>query len=118
MILHYQCPNCAGNMSFDADTGLLTCPSCGHEENVEQHPEELITAEFEDDDAKEYNCNNCGAILITDADTVATHCNFCGSNVVLADRVSGSMAPAKVIPLRFQKKKRLPRLKNGVATAY
>lgn len=120
MILHYTCPNCASTMSFNADTGLLSCPSCGYEENVEEHPEELITAEFEEIDANEYNCNNCGAVIITDADTVATHCNFCGSNVVLADRISGELAPAKVIPFTISKEEAVKAFKkwcrNGLLT--
>ena len=103
MILHYKCPNCAGNMSFDATTGALSCPSCGHQDQVEQLPAENIQTEFEEGDAREYHCENCSAILITDEHTVATSCNFCGSNVVLANRVAGELAPVKVIPFTITK---------------
>lgn len=120
MIIHYKCPNCAGNMSFDADTGTLSCPSCGHQENIEQYPEDLITTEFEDGDTKEYHCENCAAVLITDENTVATKCSFCGSNVVLADRVSGTLAPGKVIPFTVSKEEAIAAFKkwcrNGLLT--
>lgn len=120
MILHYQCPNCASSMSYDADTGLLSCPNCGHEVNVEEHPEDLQSPQFEENDANEYNCNNCGAVLITDADTVATNCTFCGSSVVLADRVAGQLAPAKVIPFSISKEEAIKAFKkwcrNGLLT--
>lgn len=120
MILHYQCPNCASNMSFDADSGKLSCPSCGNEENIEQYPEELIKTEFEEGDARQYHCENCSAVLITDDDTVATSCSFCGSNVVIADRVAGSLAPAKVIPFTITKEEAIAAFKkwcrNGLLT--
>src|SRR5690606_25329176 len=33
----------------------------------------------------------------------ATHCSFCGSSVVLGDRLTGKLAPAKVIPFAISK---------------
>ena len=103
MILHYTCPSCAGDMNFDADYGLLTCESCGKQENIENYPEQLITTKYSGDEAQEYNCNNCGAVLITLEETAATNCSFCGSAVVIADRLSGQLAPAKVIPFTISK---------------
>ncbi|MDD5934858.1 MAG: hypothetical protein PUC65_04715, partial [Clostridiales bacterium] len=58
---------------------------------------------FSDSDVHEYQCNNCGAIILAERDTTATNCSFCGSPVVLADRLSGNLAPAKVIPFRITK---------------
>ena len=120
MIIHYQCPNCAGNMSFDADSSTLSCPSCGFDENIEQHPEELIQAEFEEGDAREYHCENCSAVLLTDEHTVATSCDFCGSNVVIANRVGGTLAPSKVIPFKVTKEEAIAAFKkwtrNGLLT--
>ena len=120
MIIHYQCPNCAGNMSFDADNSTLSCPSCGYDENIEQHPEELIQAEFEEGDAREYHCENCSAVLLTDEHTVATSCDFCGSNVVIGNRVGGTLAPSKVIPFKVTKEEAIAAFKkwsrNGLLT--
>lgn len=58
---------------------------------------------FGENEAHEYHCNNCGATLITDANTTATTCSFCGAGVVLGDRLSGSLAPSKVIPFSISK---------------
>lgn len=58
---------------------------------------------FQEGEATEYHCKNCGAILITDALTTATTCSFCGAGVVLSDRLSGHLAPAKVIPFTISK---------------
>lgn len=103
MILHYKCPGCGSDMSFDADSGDLSCASCGRHENIENYPEDLISARFSEDEAKEYHCENCGAVLITEAETAATSCNFCGAGVVIAGRLSGTLAPAKVIPFTISK---------------
>lgn len=58
---------------------------------------------FRENEAKEYHCNNCGAVLITDAQTTATTCSYCGAGVVLSDRLSGNLAPSKVIPFTISK---------------
>jgi DNA-directed RNA polymerase subunit RPC12/RpoP len=103
MVIHYKCPNCGADMAFDSETGTLSCGSCGRQDNIENFSEDYINRTFEPDEAKEYHCENCGAIIITEAQTAATHCSFCGAAVVLADRLSGNLAPAKVIPFTISK---------------
>lgn len=58
---------------------------------------------FNEGETHEYHCNNCGAVLITEANTAATTCSFCGAGVVLSDRLSGNLSPAKVIPFSISK---------------
>lgn len=103
MILHYKCPGCGSDMSFDAESGELSCLSCGRHENIENYPEELKSVRFSEDETNEYHCQNCGAVLITEVETAATSCSFCGAGVVIADRLSGTLAPAKVIPFTISK---------------
>ena len=103
MIISYKCPNCGSDMAFDSETGSLSCSSCGRQDNIESLPKENIAARFSDDEAKEYQCKNCGAVLITEAETTATTCSFCGGAAILADRLSGHLAPAKVIPFTISK---------------
>src|SRR5690554_6620035 len=103
MVIHYKCQNCGDDMVFDSNTGMLSCHSCGRRDRIEDLPEEFITARFTEDEAKEYHCQNCGAVLITEKSTAATTCSFCGAGVVLADRLSGDLAPKKVIPFTISK---------------
>lgn len=112
MILHYKCPGCGNDMSFDPDSGELSCQSCGRQETIEDFPEELVTAAFSEDETKEYHCENCGAVLLTLAETTATRCSFCGAGVVIADRLSGSLAPAKVIPFTISKEEAVTAFKK------
>src|SRR5690606_22124485 len=111
---------CGDDMIFNSETGTLTCPACGRQEDIETFSEDLITTTFEDHEAKEYHCENCGAVLITDHDTVATRCSFCGAGVVLADRVSGTYAPSLVIPFTVSKEEAIQGFKkwcrNGLLT--
>ncbi|MED4788095.1 TFIIB-type zinc ribbon-containing protein [Bacillus atrophaeus] len=103
MVISYKCPNCGSDMVFDSGSGMLSCHSCGRQDNIENLPKENITTRFSEDEAKEYQCENCGAVLITEAETTATTCGFCGGAAVLADRLSGDLAPAKVIPFTISK---------------
>ncbi|MBB6447427.1 TFIIB-type zinc ribbon-containing protein [Bacillus benzoevorans] len=112
MILHYKCPGCGSDMNFDPASGDLSCQSCGSHENIENFPEELVTAAFSEDETKEYHCENCGAVLLTLAETTATSCSFCGAGVVIADRLSGQLAPAKVIPFTISKEEAIKAFKK------
>lgn len=121
MVVQHKCPSCGADMVFDPNSGELSCESCGRKENIENMPklspddvdevygdyeefkEETSYNTYDDTGAKQYQCNNCGAILITDDNTSATTCSFCGAGMILGDRLSGSLAPAKVIPFSISK---------------
>ncbi len=139
MVVHYKCPKCGADMSFDSKTGNLLCPSCGHTQNIDEmsggsksegtysyemneedereaaagfdreyedpsmEDEPVHHNSFQESEIREYHCQNCGAILITDAQTTATTCSFCGAGVVIADRLTGKLAPVQVIPFKINK---------------
>ncbi|MDX8044640.1 TFIIB-type zinc ribbon-containing protein [Gracilibacillus sp. S3-1-1] len=103
MLLHYKCPSCGSDMRFDSESGRLSCDSCGRHEHIDTYEDDYITQQFEEDEAKEYHCKNCGAVVLTDADTTSTSCSFCGAGVVLADRLTGKLAPTMVIPFTISK---------------
>ncbi len=100
-------------MFFDADSGTLKCDACGHSEKIEgvQKEEEYRAMDdsahedstFQDEDVVQYQCQNCGAVVMTDKNTTATTCSFCGAPVVLGDRMTGALAPDRVIPFQITK---------------
>lgn len=102
-VIEYKCPNCGSGMMFDSVTGALSCPSCGRKDDIEQLPDPLKRQVFEEGEVKEYHCTSCGAVIVTEPETSATTCSFCGSAVVLADRLSGELAPVQVIPFAISK---------------
>ena len=69
MIISYKCPNCGDDMVFDSSSGMLTCHSCGRQDQIESLPKEYITTRFSENEANEYRCENCGAVLMTEAET-------------------------------------------------
>lgn len=145
MVLQIKCPDCGADMLYDADSGLLKCPSCGktkevgveHTENsndanpndtnsqqetyhnekasennvdetfgdFEEFTEKTTYGTYGDNEVSHYVCQNCGAELVTDADTTSTTCSYCGAPMILNDKLSGAMAPAKIIPFTISKEK-------------
>lgn len=104
-VIEYKCPNCGSGMTFHAESGTLSCPSCNTQKNIEEFPDPLKKQVFTtEDEVKEYHCNSCGADIMMEEHTSATNCSFCGAAVVLGDRLSGELAPAMVIPFSISKK--------------
>lgn len=116
MVIQHKCNNCGADMIFNAETGMLYCESCGtnidiSQMNMEQQTQntfnEFVSTASEstygNDEATQYQCKNCGAVLITDNDTSATTCSFCGAAMILGDRLTGELAPTKVIPFTISK---------------
>ncbi len=134
MLIQYKCPDCGADMAYNAKTDNLSCESCGKtlpvieykepsDETVEEFEAfetQTSTGTFGEGEATQYQCNNCGAVLITDKDTTATTCSFCGAAMILGDRLSGEMAPAKVIPFSINKEDAIQAFrkwcKNGLLT--
>lgn len=93
-------------VNYEMDEEDIAAANAGFENDYNDASDEDEPAShttFQGDEATEYNCNNCGAVLITDAQTTATTCSFCGAGVVLGDRLSGTLAPVKVIPFTIDK---------------
>ena len=123
-VKEFQCPACGAALSFAAGTDEVQCSHCGKSIPVSVLNTAKAEAEsqgFEWGDYKKnlseehlentrvYNCQSCGAIIETDATTAATKCPYCDSNVVLSDRVSGSLRPNAVLPFQI-KAEQLPEI--------
>jgi DNA-directed RNA polymerase subunit RPC12/RpoP len=111
-IIEYKCPNCGSGMAFDSVTGTLLCGSCGRSDDIEQIADPLVNLVFTEGEVREYHCHSCGAVIMTETETTATLCSFCGSSVVLADRLTGKLAPAKVIPFMISKEEAIQTFKK------
>lgn len=111
-VIEYKCPSCGSGMTFDSTTGMLSCPSCGRKDNIEQLPDPLKQQVFTEDEVREYHCESCGAVIVTEPETSATTCSFCGSAVVLSDRLTGKLAPQQVIPFAISKEEAMAAFKK------
>lgn len=112
----YKCPNCDADLTYRPATGDFGCEYCGSSYTGEQLNEliknqKIIDEQKEsegtafDEHAVVYTCPNCGAEVITDDTTAATFCFYCHNPVILKGRLSGGMAPDKVIPFSIPKEK-------------
>lgn len=113
-----KCPSCGGVMDFDPATGGLSCPYCGHTEEIPVNGEEPLSAEeiaLEKADKvencdwgaakKTIICNACGAESVYDALEIASVCPFCGSNQVMEAADQNTMAPGGVVPFQVTDQK-------------
>lgn len=104
-----------GDISYDKDEHDTAAENDAFDnpyQDASNHDEPINHSTYNENEANQYHCNNCGAILITDALTTATTCSFCGAGVVLGDRLSGSLAPTKVLPFSISKENAQIAFKN------
>lgn len=127
-----KCPDCGGVMDFDPATGGLTCPYCGHQEEIqvgkkiqpagtnakdsdeENWPEETTVKEqdFNLAETKEncdwgaakktILCKSCGAESIYDENQIANSCPYCDSNQVMEEKGKNQLAPGGVCPFAIK----------------
>ncbi|MCM1127196.1 MAG: TFIIB-type zinc ribbon-containing protein [Lachnospiraceae bacterium] len=112
-----KCPSCGGVMDFDPATGGLSCPYCGHTEEIPVEDTEAQSAEelaLEEADKvencdwgvskKTVICKACGAESVYDALEISAVCPFCGSNQVMEASDQNTMAPGGVVPFQISDK--------------
>lgn len=87
-----KCPNCSGEMEFDATLLKVKCKYCGevfdNTELLEKTDIQSAVMQKEEENVYEgtsYKCTQCGATLMTFDDTAITFCSYCGSQAMLED---------------------------------
>lgn len=120
-----KCPACGGTMDFDPKTGGLSCPYCGHQQEIERKVEAAAdesqapsqsAAELRLEDAEKVEncdwglatktviCKSCGAESVYDVNEISAVCPYCGSNQVMEASDQNTMAPGGVIPFKIDQK--------------
>jgi DNA-directed RNA polymerase subunit RPC12/RpoP len=113
-INRFLCPNCAGNMTFSAETQKLTCPYCNYTkeistdgaveerdfysalQNANNNLQPMAT------NAMQVGCSSCGAIVNFTPPETATWCDFCGTKIVAQPKAADPLvAPEGVLPFAF-----------------
>jgi DNA-directed RNA polymerase subunit RPC12/RpoP len=110
-INRFLCENCGANMVFDAKSGKLACPFCGHAQEIEAAGtvDEKDYYEFLQKgmqnlqpmarDAMQVGCGSCGAIVNFTPPETATQCDFCGAKIVAQPKSADPLvAPEGVLP--------------------
>jgi len=119
-----KCPNCSGNLVFDADRQVMYCDYCMStfnpselkntilpETDADTNAGERIRSEKAKtkirkalgDDGQVFVCNACGASVVADKNTSATFCAFCGSPALINQRLTDEFSPDYIIPFEYGK---------------
>lgn len=111
-----KCPGCGAVMDYDPKTGGLSCPYCGHTEEIMDARQESAAPELDFSGAdkaggrewgagkKAVICRACGAESVYDELEIASSCPYCGSNQVMEEKSMDTMAPGGVVPFALTAK--------------
>lgn len=119
-VLEQKCTACGAPLKFDPTSGKMLCEWCGSVFDIENaaqedspamsaaaaasKPGEEYIPEADSGRLSIYNCRSCGAEIIADPETAALICPYCGNNIVLTDKISGSLRPDGVVPFKIDPK--------------
>lgn len=113
------CPDCGGELEWNAAKGALACPFCGFvpkeqptrgEAAGEIHEHDLEQALAEAGAERrgygvptiKVKCQSCHAISVFEAGRVAQRCDFCGSPAIAPyEETRDPITPQSVLPVRF-----------------
>jgi len=105
MILHYSCPGCGAEMTYDIKKGKLHCNHCDRAmelNEVEPWSGSGMT-DSEILEGTEYHCPNCGGVMVSKDKGTSTLCAYCSAPMILTDRLSGNRRPAKILPFHMDR---------------
>ncbi|MBO4927652.1 MAG: hypothetical protein J5379_05310 [Clostridiales bacterium] len=119
-----KCPNCGGNLVFNADLQLMVCEYCMGRFSAEELKNTIVPQAPSDSDAGDrihqtgaeehirkslgdegvkFICNSCGAEVVADKNTSATFCAFCGSPAIISQRMTDEFSPDFILPFKYGK---------------
>lgn len=101
----HKCPSCGGNMVFDPEKQVLSCPFCEQSVDFKKDSavkERDIAAAFDLaekwDDTSIVSCENCGAKFVISSTDVALSCPYCGTSHVRKSADLAGVKPNAVYP--------------------
>lgn len=124
----YKCPNCNGDIVYDANIQKMSCPYCGSELEIESLKElaaidNTIEDSFGWDEVKLnetlneetsglkcYVCESCGGEIVGDETMASSSCPYCGNHVIVSKQFEGILKPDYVIPFKYDKKAAVDKL--------
>ncbi|MBK8241151.1 MAG: hypothetical protein IPK74_37015 [Deltaproteobacteria bacterium] len=115
----FPCEACGAKLLFQPGTSELSCPYCGHRQQIAaaSAPAPIVEHDFRaalaqartatakdlSNDATQVQCTFCGAVSVTTRK--ADHCAFCGSPVVLSDDGRQFIRPESLLPFAIDAKR-------------
>ena len=110
-----KCPNCGGELKYNASNNLVRCEHCGSEFQANQQiaptKKSKETTELK---GKVYSCSQCGANLMAFDETAVTFCSYCGSQAMIESKMTIQTNPGYIIPFSKTKEECIKTFKNKV----
>ncbi|MBC8138028.1 MAG: hypothetical protein H8F28_19275 [Fibrella sp.] len=132
----FPCASCGADMQFDAKTGGMKCPYCGHTSEVPVSVEAGL-AQIEERPLEEYlhvaperlaklsasalevTCSGCGSTIEFEPPKVAGDCPFCGAKIVAQARAADPLvAPEGVLPFSVTQKAASESIRKWISTRW
>jgi ribosomal protein S27E len=131
-IHRYHCPACGADLLFEPKDGRLTCPYCGHTEQIPASAEQVEERSYEEylrprpnqlqtlaAGALEVQCSSCGATVTFTPPEVARACDFCGAAIVAQPKAADpTVAPEAVLPFRITKPQAASAMKSWISSRW
>jgi ribosomal protein S27E len=132
-VRRYHCPGCGADLLFEPKNGALTCPYCGHREQIPQTAEQVVEERSYEEylrlrpdqleamapNALEVQCNSCGALVTFTPPEVARSCDFCGAAIVAQPKSADPIvAPEAVLPFRLQKQQATTVIRQWISSRW
>lgn len=131
-VRRYHCPGCGADLLFEPKDGALTCPYCGHREQIPTSADKIEERSFEQylrlrpeqlqmlaPNALEVQCNSCGALVTFTPPEVARTCDFCGAAIVAQPKTADPIvSPEAVLPFRIQKQQATAAIRQWISSRW
>lgn len=132
----YPCPECGGNLEWDAAKQALACPYCGTvvpwtsevqadpgatvvEVDLETALRNPATGRDWGPERREVQCQHCHAISVFVDGRVAQRCDFCGSPAIIAHEALGdAITPQSILPFKLSDGQVRDRLRKWYGTRW
>jgi hypothetical protein len=115
----FKCRYCGGSIAYSATQRQLTCPYCGHAQDLAAEEVGQAADEFEftletmqrarfgwGEARRELACEACGAVVAVAPDALTDTCAFCGSHRVLARDAAGDvLRPTSLVPFAVDRER-------------
>ena len=118
MVAKHVCPECGGNLEWNAKAQSLQCPYCGTQVAWTDDQQKQLAGDIVEQDLasalanpasgrgwgdarREYQCQNCRAISVFVDGRVAARCDFCGSPAIEAhEERNDAITPQSLLPFK------------------
>lgn len=129
---HFPCPSCGADLLYEPRDGRLSCPYCGHKEEIPKSAAEVQERSFEQylrvrpeqmgqlaADALEVQCQSCGAKSLFTPPEVAGRCEFCGVQIVAQVKAADPIvSPEGLLPFSIDQKQAGQNLRRWLSSRW